>query len=277
MSDPLVPEVLERYVDGSLDPATSVSVELFLQRSEEGRMQVNALADQSRIADNWTGVLAELEAPAPGWAERGLTAVGVRDHVARMLVATPSLRRSWFIAIGVALFFGLAAMDADAAGARDSMLVFLTLAPIVPVVGVSLAYGPGVDPAYEVTVASPISGFRLVLLRTLAVLGVSVAAAGLISLLAPEVSWLAAAWLVPAFSLSAICLALMTFIAPRASAGWVCGTWMVLVVMIGNRSSDLLEAFTVGPQVAVAGLGVAAAVVVWMRRERFDVAFVGLS
>jgi hypothetical protein len=43
-------------------------------------------------------------------------------------------------------------------------------APLVPLVGVAVAYGPEADPAHELTATAPYSGLRLVLLRTAAVL-----------------------------------------------------------------------------------------------------------
>ena len=44
--------------------------------------------------------------------------------------------------------------------------VFLALAPLLPMVGVALAYGPTADPAYEIAAATPYSGVRLLALRT---------------------------------------------------------------------------------------------------------------
>ena len=69
------------------------------------------------------------------------------------------MRRSWYLASILVLFFGLAAAGQDRADA--TLAVFLAIAPLVPVMGVGLAYGPGLDPAPEMTVATPLSGFRL--------------------------------------------------------------------------------------------------------------------
>ena len=48
--------------------------------------------------------------------------------------------------------------------------MFLALAPLAPVAGVAITFGPGADPSFELTVASPISTVRLLLLRAAAVL-----------------------------------------------------------------------------------------------------------
>ena len=58
-------------------------------------------------------------------------------------------------ATAVAMVFALAAANPD--GARENLTVFLMLAPLVPVAGLALAYGPVVGPMYEISVATPLS------------------------------------------------------------------------------------------------------------------------
>src|SRR5439155_1248129 len=81
---------------------------------------------------------------------------GVPDHLARLLAATPSLRVSWFGATVVALGFSILA----AYGKQDP-LMFLIVAPILPLAGVAAAFGPHVDPAYEVGLSCPVRTSRL--------------------------------------------------------------------------------------------------------------------
>lgn len=147
------PVLFEQYVRGELDPATAVSVEVLLEQSPDARGQVNLLADPDRSAGSWEAIKAELDAPRPKLVERVLVRLGLGDDIVRVLLATPSLRRSWFIAMAIAILFGLGATDASRP--EQDMLLFLTLAPIIPVVGVALAYGPGVDPSYEITLVAP--------------------------------------------------------------------------------------------------------------------------
>lgn len=272
---PPMDDLLRRYVDGRLDVATSVRVELAMGQSLDLRDQVGALIPDDRLAANFAALTAELDAPRPRAVERLLARVGMRTAVARLLVATPSLRRSWFIAVGVALLFALAAVDPDRP--EGGLLFLLAVAPLIPVLGVALAYGPGVDPAYEVTVATPISGLRLVLLRSVSVLAVSIPLAGLATLLVPDPDPIAAAWLLPAFSLSAVCLALMTWVRPRHAAGWVSGIWLLAIIVLSNRTDDRLLAFRPAGQAVIVALGLAAAVVVYLRRERFETASAGVA
>jgi hypothetical protein len=134
-----------------------------------------------RLAANLDMIMGEISAPPRSRFERALLVLRVPEPTARLIAATPVLRWSWFAAVGVALLF------AASAGSQqwrpgDQLAVFLALAPVVPVIGVAFAYGPSADRSYEVQVAAPLSGLRLVLLRSLTV----VVAAAAVSLLWPH-------------------------------------------------------------------------------------------
>jgi hypothetical protein len=221
-----------------------------------------------RLDANWRAIVAELDAPARSKLERILLALRLPEPIARTLVATPALRRAWFVATGVALLFGLGAADTTKPGA--SLLMLLALAPMVPVVGVALAYGPGSDPAHEVTIATPMSGLRLVLLRSTAVVACSIGAAAVATLLLRDKTWMSIAWLVPSLALPAVCLALSTYVAPRRAALIVGGLWLVPLSVINRNVTDELVVFRLWGQLALGLLAVAAAVAVSKRREAFD-------
>jgi hypothetical protein len=221
-----------------------------------------------RLDANWRAIVAELDAPARSKLERVLLMLRMPESIARTLVATPALRRAWFVATGVALLFGLGAADTTKPGA--SLLMLLALAPMVPVVGVTLAYGPGSDPAHEVTLATPMSGLRLVLLRSTAVVACSIAAAGIAMLLLRDKTWMSIAWLVPSLALPAVCLALSTFMAPRRAAVLVGVLWLVPLSVINRNVTDELVVFRQWGQLALVVLGIGAAAMVVVRREAFD-------
>ncbi|MEO5840245.1 MAG: zf-HC2 domain-containing protein [Acidimicrobiales bacterium] len=227
-----------------------------------------ATVTPQRLDANWRGIVAELDVPARSKVERVLLAVRMPEPIARTLVATPALRRAWFVATGVALLFGLGAADTSKPGA--SLMMLLALAPMVPVVGVTLAYGPGSDPAHEVTLATPMSGLRLVLLRSTAVIACSMAAAGIATLLLRDKTWMSIAWLVPSLALPAVCLALSTYVAPRRAAVLVAVLWLMPLSVVNRNVTDELVVFRQWGQLALAGLAVGAAAVVSVRRETFD-------
>ena len=261
--------VLDGYAAGRLADASAASVELHTQHCAPCLAAVSGRADRARLDDNWTMIVAELASPEPRRPERVLRRLGASAETARLLVATPSLRRAWFIAIGVALLFALAAGAPGREG--GSLLLFLVLAPLVPVAGVALAYGRGVDPAHEITVATPMSGLRVLLVRAVAVLGTTLATAGVVSLLligrrGVEV----AAWLLPSLGLSLVCLALTTALRPRLAGSLVAGAWVLAVATASAVTGDELAAFGAAGQGAALVLAAIGGAVLVARRRRLD-------
>ena len=264
----LDPALAVAYADGSLDDPRAYSAEAHLTACADCRKLVADAFDTHRVERLWDGIAAELDAPTPGAVERGLLRFGVPEHLARLLAATPSLSSAWILAVAVAL--GFAVVAAHVVGTDLSMLAFLGLAPLVPVVGVAAAYGPHVDPAHELGIATPMQGWQLLSLRTVAVLAVSVVLAGTAAVALPFLGWLTVAWLLPALGATLMTLAASTFVAPRLAAGGVAWSWLVLVATVARRSPTPLDLFDVQTQVVSAGVALLALVVVLGRRGAFD-------
>lgn len=223
--------------------------------------------DAARIESNWRAITAELDAPRPGRVERWLRRFGVPADVTRLVAATPALRRAWFISLGVAVVVGLGAAEPND---RDSLFALLILAPALPVLGVSLAYGPSADPMYEAQLATPMRGIRLVVVRAITVLTVSIAILLPLTLLTPDARGVAALWLLPALGLTMSALALMTVLPPRRAAVVVGAAWFVFVVFVGAVTDEQLAAFGAGGQLLSLCLAVAGGVVLALRRDHFD-------
>ena len=224
--------------------------------------------DPQRLERNWRAITIELDAPRAGRTERMLRRAGVPAHVARVALATPALRRAWLVAIGFVVFAGLAATDADRP--RDDLFVLLVLAPLVPLLGVAWSFGPDSDPSHEVTLSTPMRGLRLVITRAVTVLTASTAMLGVAALAAPGRSLAAFAWVVPSLGLCAAALAAMTYLSPRRAGAAVAGAWIVAVTVIRNNAADPLAAFTAPGQLVLFGVALAAAALVYRRRDRFD-------
>ena len=141
---------------------------------------------------------------APRRGRGRLVRLGVPEHLARLLGATPALRASWLL--GCALVLAFAAWAATRRA--DGLVVFLMLAPLLPVAGVAAAFGPDVDPSYEIGLAAPMRSFGLLLLRALAVLVTTTVMAGIAALALPGLQPSAAAWLLPSLGLTLASIAL---------------------------------------------------------------------
>lgn len=215
-----------RYASGAAGPVFAASAEAHLVACALCRSLLVPLVDTPRLGAIWAEVAERVDAPRPSITERLLARAGVHRDTARLLSATPSLRGSWLLAVAASLAFAVAAA---AEGPRGTLL-FLTLAPVLPVAGVAVSYGRGADPTYELTAAAPYSGFRLLLLRAAAVVVSTSLLVTVAGLLLPGSGWLGAAWLVPAFALTALTLAMsVRFSLVHAAAG-VTAVWVVVVI-----------------------------------------------
>jgi hypothetical protein len=224
-------------------------------------------ATNPRLDRNWRSITAELDAPRPSRVERTLGRMGVPAWLSRLVLATPALRRAWFLAIGVAVLVGIGAAQPDD---PQSLFTLLLLAPTVPVLGVALAFGPAADPMYEAQLATPMRGIRLVAIRAVTVLVVSIVVIGALAALTPATRVMAAAWMLPALALTSVSLALMTVLAPRRAAAVAGLSWFVIGLVVRGLADDALATFgVVGQMTAVVVALAAGAAMVW-RRSSYD-------
>lgn len=224
--------------------------------------------DPARLEENWRSISADLDAPRPRLLERSLRALRLPNHVTRLIVATPALRRSWWIAIAVVALVGLG--TTDGADPRESLIVFLIAAPLVPLIGVALAFGPASDPSHELMLATPMTGLRVLVVRTLTVLLTSLVVITPLALVSDVGRSMAFAWILPALAVTAATAAGFTALAPRRSALIVAVVWIVVVLAARAAASDPLVAFgPIGQPLAIV-VTVAACAVTVRRRAHLD-------
>ncbi len=258
------------YTAGTIDDTRAGSIEAHLVTCASCRDQVTGLADRAdraRIDRVWTSVVDTLDTPRPTVVERVVRRFGVRADTARLLAITPSLQGSWLLAVVLALGFATVAAQS---GTDRGLAVFLIVAPLIPVAGVAAAFGPGIDPTWEITAAAPGGGFRLLLQRASAVLGATFALASAAAVTLPGLSWTAAAWVLPALGLTLASLALSTYTSPERAATAVSLGWIVVVTASAHKTRDLLSAFDAGGQLTLTVVAVVAAILVARRRDSFE-------
>lgn len=222
-----------------------------------------------RLAANLDAIMGEISAPARSRFERALLALRVPEPTARLVAATPVLRWAWFAAVGVVLLLAASA-GAEQWRPGDQLAVFLALAPVVPVIGVALVYGPHADRAHEVAVAAPLSGLRLILLRTITVVAAAAAVSLFTVLAAPTEGWLRLAWLLPSLATTATALALATHFGVRRATIGVAVGWLALVILVAQVSDDATAPFRAPGQAVALAVAVGAAIVVVVGRSRLD-------
>ncbi len=220
----------------------------------------------------WTSVAAEVWRRRPGPVERLAARLLRSPGLARALLTTPSLLLPWLISTTV--IFGVGAMI-NLAGGRP--LVWL-IAPGIAAIGIAYAYGPDVDPAWELASSMPVSDRMVLLVRAVAVFAVNAC----LGLVVSGISYWAAAhglheagghasaaaaavtfaWLIPMTAVCALTLA-VAVVARSASAGALTGVlaWGAAVlasrVSAGAFTAAVTDTATYLPYLAVAACAAA--------------------
>ena len=273
-------QLLIGYCELSVTAAAAAAIEAHLMSCAVCRAE---LADVSRFAQDglvneqsvWDGVLERVDRPTRSITERLLGVLRVRPDMAKLLATTPALRLAWLAAVVFVATFAVAAARVEG----DGPWLLLVIAPLLPVAGVATAYGPALDPTYEIGVAAPVSGLRLALLRTLAVIATTMPLLAVAALVAPGGGWAVFGWVLPSFALVAITLALSTVTSPERAGGIAGVGWLVaLVVLIDrDRAGDFVDKsliFSSPGQTIVAVVAATAVAIVATRQTCFDVLIV---
>jgi hypothetical protein len=183
---------------------------------------VPADVDLGRV---WTGVAAQVWRRDPGRVERLAGRLLRSPGLARALLTTPSLLLGWIIATAVVLAAGVVAT----LGTGTPYVALC--APALAAAGIAYAYGPGIDPAWELSRSMAVGDRMVLLARALAVFGLNAA----LGLGASAASGVAAAltfgWLVPMTAACALALAAAT-LANSANVGVAAGVagWVIMVL-----------------------------------------------
>jgi hypothetical protein len=254
---------LRRYAERTLAPPALWSTETHLAACPACRERLAAV-DPQVVSAGWARLDAELDVPVPGPVERLLVRTGVAEHTARLLAATPVLRLSWLTAVVSTL--ALAALLGNLA----HPVVFLAAAPLLPVCGVALSFGPRVDPTYEITVVAPMHTFRLLLLRCAAVLSATTALSAAASLAMPDFGLVALSWFLPALALTLLSLALTPRLGPVLAAVSVGLGWIALVTSTLGVGSGGSAVFVPVGQLTLALAGALTALVLARIRRAFE-------
>jgi hypothetical protein len=179
----------------------------------------------------WLGVAAQVWLRRPGPVERAARRLLRSPGLARALVTTPSLLLGWVIATAVVLITG-----AGIALSTGQPWVAL-LAPPVAAVGIAYAYGPGIDPSWELSQSMAVSDRMVLLVRALAVFGLNAA----LGLAASAASGAAAAvtfgWLVPMTAVCALALAAAT-VTRSANVGVAAGLAGWVITILADQAAE---------------------------------------
>jgi putative zinc finger protein len=276
-------ELLASYAAGAVDGVVVWSVEAHLTGCARCRCALSERVDAQRLAHNRSVLLVRAAIGDGGRMRRLLCRCGIPDYLLRLLGATPSLRRSWLLSVmGVlAVIAGEAAVVryggvpagriVQVTGYRDPEVLapFLVLAPLLVLAGVAAAFLPMFDPACELAIAAPFSGFRLLLVRSVSALTAALVPVVAAAFALPGPGWLPVALLLPSLALCAFALAAATVMEPRAAAITAGVLWAVPVLLLATAHGPL-PIVQRNAQFACAAVLCASAMVLLARRDRFE-------
>ena len=193
----------------------------------------------------WVNVAAQVWHRSPGPLERSAARLLRSPGLARALFATRSLLLPWLISSVVVLGVGVVAEVS-----AGQPLVWL-IAPVLAAVGMAYAYGPGVDPAWELSCSMAISDRLVLLTRAVAVFTVNAVfglAASVLTLgtrASADAAPVTFGWLIPMAAVCALTLA-VAVAARSASIGVGAGVaaWIILVLTRSSVSDQFTAAVT---------------------------------
>jgi hypothetical protein len=188
-----------------------------------GTIGAQGTAARSRTAVVW--------ARSPGPVERIAGRLLRSPGLARALVTTPSLLMPWLIASVAVLAAGAGATI----GTGKPMVA--VLAPAVAAAGIAYAYGPGIDPAWELSRSLAVSDRMVLLVRALAVFGIDAGLGLAASAASARAVGITFGWLVPMTALCCLTLAVAT-VARSANTGVGAGLAGWALVILGGQASN---------------------------------------
>lgn len=204
----------------------------------------------------WVGVAARVWRREPGRIERLAARLLRSPGLARALLTTPSLLLPWLLATVVVLTAGAVAT------AGTGQPVVALAAPGLAGAAVAYSYGPGLDPAWELSRTMAVSDRMVLLARVVVVFAVNAALASAASAVSPTAAGLAFGWLVPMAAVSALALAVATAAeSANSGVGAALAVWTITVVgsqsATGQTAAAVTRSALVLPYLAVAACCVA--------------------
>ena len=202
----------------------------------EGRLEAALVRVVTERAAARPGLATVTWRRQPGPVERAAARLLRSPGLARALVTTPSLLLPWLIASAAVLAAGAAAT----LGTRQPWVGLL--APVVAAAGIAYAYGPGIDPAWELSRSLAVSDRLVLLVRALAVFALDAALGLAASAASGAAVGITFGWLVPMTALCALALAVAT-VSRSANAGVAaCVAGWALIVLSEQASTGRFDA-----------------------------------
>ncbi len=182
----------------------------------------------------WLGIAGQVWRREPGWLERAIGRLLRSPGLARALLTTPSLLVPWLVASVIVVGAGALAT----LGTGQSLVWMVT--PALAAAGIAYAYGPGIDPAWELSCSMAVSERMVLLVRAMTVFALNAALGLAASAVSGAVAAVTFGWLLPMTAVCGLALAVAT-ITRSANVGAAAGlaAWGI-TVLSGRVTSEHL-------------------------------------
>jgi len=212
---------LVAYADGRAGAVVMSSIEAHLLTCEQCRATLSAQVRVAASEDDhvWAAIADRVD--------RGNRLFSWSSKTLVVSLSSPPLAMMTALLAGLLVAFVCVARLNDA---RNATTMLVSLGPLVPLVGARIAFGRSVDPAGTMASAAPVSAGRVAAMRALVVTIIACLAGILVSPLTTLDPHESVVWLLPALALSAVSVAIATFMdstLPTIACGLA---WLVAVV-----------------------------------------------
>jgi Putative zinc-finger len=212
---------LTAYADGRAGAVMMSSIEAHLLTCEQCRATLSTRVRVAATDDDhvWAAIAERVD--------RGNRLFSWSSKMLVVSVSSPPLAMMTALLAGLLVAFVCAARLDDA---RNATTMLVSVGPLVPLVGARIAFGRSVDPAGTMAAAAPVTAGRVAATRALVVTIIACLAGILVSPLTTLDPHESVVWLLPALALSAVSVAIATYMdstLPTIACGL---TWLVAIV-----------------------------------------------
>lgn len=253
----------EAYGAGRLGDIAMASIDAHVAQCAVCQRSARAAVTIAETDAVWAGIGKDIRRPELPMTVRWLRRFGVPEADLAALGASGGFVLPWSLAVGAAL---VCALLTSVITVRQNEIFWL-LTPTAPVFAVLTAF-EATEQLRAIMGATPYDKVRLAVLRTVATLAVAIPATIALGFAVPGLSDLAFVWLLPALALTALALALHTWLNSWTAAGLSAGGWLAVVLTVSRSGSFALLGGAV-IQAACLAIAIAMAAVFVVRSSSF--------
>lgn len=202
------------------------------------------------LAQVWQGIRGEIWGKPLSPMERITRKLVGSAAIARVMMTSPLMYLAWILASAIAIALGLLLT------ATSGQPLLPLMAPLLAIAGVTYAFGPGADSAWELSRTMPISASMLLPIRVAFVFTVSTVFTCIGTFFTATAADITLLWLLPMVALSLLTIAIGNLTNSSTLGGIVSGLIWFGIVLEPLRDQRQLPLSQIDMGVAVSGAAI---------------------